>query len=265
MEPKLRQYLLVRLRNNILLLLAGIFSVAAGWDLARWPGGILVIGGAITLIWAFLNIMGLLLAWHELKKRAREEETGIIEPDSHIVWPAWFKRGAGLVIHILLVIGITFGASRHENDFGGNKFVFHSLLAGFIFGYLLFRILLLFFKSWNEHENKRIEVAFYIILLTIFLFVSLGPLINQFWAGKKTECATYEIEHSSRHRNATGKYIHIRFDKRIERFNPPYSLLNQLGPSDSLLILCVKTGALGYKFVDEFRIPEKTKTNPDNP
>lgn len=257
MEPKLRHYFLTQLRNKLLLLIAGILSVAAGWDMPRWPGGILVVGGAITLLFTLLKIMGLLSAWHELKKKAREEESGILEPDSYITWPSWFNRGAGLVIHILLFAGITFGAARHENDFGGNKFVFHSFLAGLIFGYILFRILLLFFDSWNEHKNKRIEIAFYIILLTIFLSLSLGPFVNQFWAGKKTECATYQMKVSKRSRNSGSKYVHIHIGNRTERFNPPYSLLHQLGPHDSLLTLCVKTGFFGYKYVDEFRLPEK--------
>lgn len=264
MEPTLRQFLLGRLRNNLLLLIAGILSIAAGWDKARWPGGILVIGGAILLLVAFLKIMALLLAWYELIKKAREEETGILEPDSYITWPAWFNRGGGFLIHIFLFIGITFGAARHENDFGGLSFLIHSLVAGLLTGYGIFHILSLYFRSWNDHKNKRIEIAFYIILFTVFLFVSLGPLVNKYWSRSTSECKTYVIESSYRQRRSNQKYIRVKTDDRTERFEPSPAILRQLNPGDSLITLCIKKGALGYAFVDEFRIPEKTKKDPGN-
>jgi hypothetical protein len=225
----------------------------------------MVIGGAILALFAFMAILGLLLTWHEIRKKIKEDETGIIQPDSYINWPPWFNRGAWLVIYMLLFIGISFGASKHENDFGGLGFLIHSLVAGLLTGFGVFHLLSLYFVSWNDHKNKRIEIGFYIVLITVFLFVSLGPVVNEYWARSSSECKNYVIESSYRQRRLKEKYIRIRIEDRTERFEPSPAILRRLNPGDSLITLCIKKGALGYKFVDEFRIPEKTKIDPDNP
>jgi hypothetical protein len=265
MNPELKKIMLTRLRDRFILLVAGVVLVSAGWKKSGWPADVLVIGGAILALYAFMTIMGLLLTWHEIRKKTEEEETGILQPDSYINWPPWFNRGAAFVIHILLFIGITFGASRHENDFGGLSFLIHSLVAGLLTGYGVFHLLSLYFTSWNDHKNKRVEIAFYIILVTVFLFVSLGPVLNEYWARSSSECKNYVIESSYRQRRLKEKYIRVRTEDRTERFEPSPAILRRLNPGDSMITLCIKKGALGYKFVDEFRIPVKTRTNPGNP
>ena len=249
MNPELKKKLLIQLRNRFILLVAGIVLISAGWKKSGWPANVMVIGGAILALFAFMAILGLLLTWHEIRKKIKEEETGIIQPDSYINWPPWFNRGAWLVIYMLLFIGISFGSSKHENDFGGVGFLIHSLVAGLLTGFGVFHLLSLYFVSWNDHKNKRIEIGFYIVLVTVFLFVSLGPVVN---------------ESSYRQRRLKEKYIRIRIEDRTERFEPSPAILRRLNPGDSLITLCIKKGALGYKFVYEFRIPEKTKTDPGN-
>lgn len=255
MHSAIKKILLRRLGRYFILLCAGIFSAATGWNRSGWHSDVLVIGGAVTSLVAFLSILNVLLIWHEFEKKVKEEETGILEPDSYIIWPAWFNRSAAFVIHILLFIGITFGASRHENDFGGLSFLIHSLIAGLLTGYAAFYLLALYFPSWNDHKNKRIEITFYIILITVFLFVSLGPVVNEYWTRSQAECKTFVIESGYRQRKIKENYIRVLTDKGTERFKPPKSILRRLGPEDSLLTLCIKKGGLGYEFVDEFRIP----------
>ena len=264
MNPELKKILLIQLRNRFILLVAGIVLISAGWKKSGWPANVMVIGGAILALFAFMAILGLLLTWHEIRKKIKEEETGIIQPDSYINWPPWFNRGAWLVIYMLLFIGISFGSSKHENDFGGVGFLIHSLVAGLLTGFGVFHLLSLYFVSWNDHKNKRIEIGFYIVLVTVFLFVSLGPVVNEYWARSSSECKNYVIESSYRQRRLKEKYIRIRIEDRTERFEPSPAILRRLNPGDSLITLCIKKGALGYKFVYEFRIPEKTKTDPGN-
>jgi hypothetical protein len=265
MNPELKKILLIRLRNRAILFVAGMALVASGWNRSGWPGNVLVIGGVTIALIAFLAILNLLLIWHELKKKIEEEKTGIQQPDSYITWPGWFNRWAIFIIYILIFTGISFGAARHENDFGGLTFLIHSLLAGLLVGYGLFRLLSLYFLSWSDHKNKKIEIAFYIILTTVFLFVSLGPVINQYWAETTTECTTFVIEPPYRKRLPKEKYIKVRTGNQSERFEPPGSILRRLNTGDSLITLCIRQGILGYKFVNEFRIPERLKTNPGNP
>ena len=177
--------------------------------------------------------------------------------ETAIEWPRWVKK-YGWVIHLLLAfIGIEVGAKLHENDFGGLTFLWHSFIGGFIFGGLCFYILNLRFPSWAEDKAKKSEFAFYIILSSVFLFVCAGPVINKHTGNDITDCKEFKLKNPYGGFRKSDKYIRLINEEKTERFKPPFYFFKKLKAGDSAIILCVRKGGLGYKYVSSFKIPDR--------
>jgi hypothetical protein len=174
-----------------------------------------------------------------------------------INWPWWVKK-YGWVIHLVLAfLGIEVGAKMHENDFGGLQFIWHSAIGGLVFGILSFLILKPRFPTWTESTAKSSEIAFYIILSSVFLFVCATPVINKSTGDSKTECKEFKMKYPYTGFRKSNKYIHLRTGGKTERFKPPFSFFKELEVADSIVILCVRKGGLGYDYVEEFRAQRK--------
>jgi hypothetical protein len=174
--------------------------------------------------------------------------------ETYINWHPLLRKWGWLIYYVLIFAGFTFFASLHENDFGGLKFVWHSLIAGLVTGVLLFLILKLRFTSWADNKNKSAEIALYTILSSVFLTICLGPLINKNTGTNKTDCREFKLLIPDKKDRNGRKYIHINTGKGKERFMPQKSFLKRLKRTDSLLILCIRKGGLGYEYVHEFKL-----------
>ena len=143
----------------------------------------------------------------------------------------------------------------HENDFGGNKFVWHSVIAGVIIGLLIFFILKLINTNWTTNRNKSSEIAFYIVLSTAFIFLCAGPSINKNFAVGLANCQQYPMKKITKKNKTDKGYINVTVGDRLERFKPGWPFYHKITKDDSVVILCIKKGALGYDYVEEFIKP----------
>ncbi len=207
--------------------------------------------------WTFLILFFISLFLFPFLKGYYEPPSKSPEPGQKEEERTWWKDFGGVVYHIIVAIGIGAGAKMHENDFGGLRFLWVSLFAGAVIGFLIYRALLLFYAHWplfNQHKEK---FCIEIIFACIFLAACLGPFINQYKNNKPASCSTFIIDPRDRQKQSHGKYITLLTERGKERFEPPPRLLNRMQAGDSVLEVCIKKGRLGFDYVDEFRLPEK--------
>ena len=236
-------------------ILIGIIPFIVFWNTKGTMAAIFIIAGLLLIIISLLGFSASFEAFYKLKGKLREEETGEEFKETYIDWPPWLKKWGGYLYLIIVISGIGLFASMHENDFGGNRFVWHSLVAGAIIGLLLFYILKLIYANWTSHRDKSSEIAFYIILSTVFIAVCAGPILNKSFATAPLNCRQYAMKKITK-KYLTGKrYIHVTIGNRSERFKPGGRLYNTITGDDSVIILCVRKGALGYDYVEKFMKP----------
>lgn len=173
----------------------------------------------------------------------------------------WWKDFGGAIYHIIISIGIGAGAKMHENDFGGLRFLWVSLVAGAVIGFMICRIIIFFYSDWSYLQQHKQQFYAEVIFAGIFLAACISPFINQYANDKPAICNSFIIEPSDRQKNTQSKYITVLTERGKERFEPPNRILSKLHNGDSVLELCIKKGRLGFDYVDEFRIPEKKDPN----
>ncbi|MET0394296.1 MAG: hypothetical protein ABW019_14215 [Chitinophagaceae bacterium] len=235
--------------------LAGAILLALAWTARGIAATATGIAGALVILASLLAFLYFVDTFYKIKGRLRAEQTGEAFRESYIEWPRWLKKW-GWTIHFLVITpGILLFASMHENDFGGLRFVWHSIFFGIGAGILVYLLLRLKFTGWSSHRDKSIEIGFYITLVVLFLTVCLGPVINHSFASAPVKCNAYYLEESSRKYVARNKYIHVRIGDRSERFQPPPSFRRSFTGQTDSVILCVRKGWLGYDYVKEFRLP----------
>lgn len=153
----------------------------------------------------------------------------------------------------------------HENDFGGSRFVWHSVVIGIASGIGMYLLLRMKFTGWSSNKSKSAETGFYITLAALFLTICLGPVVNKSFANTPAECRAFRLESkSSNSPLQSAKYIHVSIGNRKERFRPPSSFFRKLTNQTDTVILCIRKGYLGYDYVEEFRLPALSQTNPGN-
>lgn len=243
------------IRLGIAALIA-VVLIAFGWNVKGWVSSLLIIPGIIILLIAISAFSQAFDKFWKAKGKLKEKETGEEFKETYIVWPAWAKKYGWIPAMAFFFTAIA-GAKLHENDFGGNKFVWHSLIAGLIAGFVIYSLLKLKFTNWTANKNKSGEIAFYIILVSVVAVVGANPVINKYFATDTPVCNRYSLLSKGVNARHGTKYIHINNNGRDERFNPPSAFYKSLTDKDTVIVLCVQKGFFGYEFVKEFKLPEK--------
>ena len=236
-------------------ILIGILPITIFWNTRGTIAAILTIAGVLLILICLLAFSATFDVFYKLKGKLREKETGEEFRETYIDWPPWLKKWGGYLYFIIISIGFGFFASMHENDFGGNRFVWHSVTAGVIIGLLIFYILKLINTNWTTNRNKSYEIAFYIVLSTVFIFVCAGPSINKNFAVGPANCQTYPMKKITQKHKMDKGYINVAVRNRSERFKPGWPFYYKITKDDSVIILCVRKGALGYDYVEKFIMP----------
>lgn len=227
-------------------LLVGIAMLAAVWKMGGVVGGIIGVAAIIIIVLAVTMAGFFFNFFYRIKAQLRAEEQLTTYKESEITWPAWFtKWGRGVLIFMLSSLLYVFG-SRHENDFGGNRFVYHSIIAGIVAGLIVYNIIRLQKPKWSDNPALGMEIGFYIVAGCVFLCLVAGPVVNSRFATARPDCQTYQLTH------AGSSYIHIEHGGRRERFKPPAAFTKKVADSKTV-VLCVRKGYLGYDYVTDFR------------
>ena len=243
-------------KNYLFFIFIGIVLVAIGFKLKGWYADVLVILGGIIVI-IFLHIIANTFnIYYKIKEKLCEEETGEPFKETYIEWPGWVQKFGGILYMLIIGVGFSLFGAMHENDFGGLRFVWHSLLFGLLAGFAINSILKLRFTNWSSSRNKSLEIAFYIIVSSIFISVCFGPVVNKNFAKGDLQCNNYELLSHDKNYKKGSEYIHVLVNGKNERFNPYKAFFNQLSDDDSTVILCIRRGFLGYEYVEEFRLPK---------
>ncbi|HYE53573.1 MAG TPA: hypothetical protein VD996_01975 [Chitinophagaceae bacterium] len=141
----------------------------------------------------------------------------------------------------------------HENDFGGNRFVWHSIAAGMVAGLILYNFIKLQKPNWTDNPKMSAEIGFYFVLAGVYLCVVFGPLINRKFATAAAVCTEYPLL------RADSKFIHVSINGRKERFDPPPAVQQALSNNQRTVILCVRKGYLGYQYVERFDLSKASR------
>ncbi|HEX7847292.1 MAG TPA: hypothetical protein VF476_15940 [Chitinophagaceae bacterium] len=236
-------------------ILIGIIPFLIFWKTKGSLATVFIIAGGFLIIISFIALSASFDFYYKLKGRLREQETGEEFRETYIDWPPWVKNWGGLLYLIIIMFGVGLGGGMHENDFGGTRFVWHSLIAGVLIGLLLFYTLRLIYTNWTSNRKKAAEIAFYFVITSVFVTVCAGPLVNKVFAVAEIKCDNYSLKRITRKYKDDKSYIHVKTGRGDERFKPHRSFYNQLNETDSVITLCVRKGALGYEYVEEFRKP----------
>lgn len=241
-------------KKYFLFTIAGIILGAIGFKFTGWFANLLVIIAGIILIICLNLFSSAFDSYYKIKGKLREEETGELFKESYIEWPAWVNKYGWIISYPILGLGIGLFASMHENDLGGLRFLWHSILVGLVGGFGISSLLKLRYTSWSSNRNKSQEITFYIVILSLFISVCLGPIVNKYFAKDESHCDNYKLLNHNKNYKTGEKYIHVLVKGRDERFKPSFKFFNQLTDKDSVVILCKRKGFLGYEYVEEFRL-----------
>lgn len=236
-------------------LLIGIVLLAIVWKAKGVLSTITGIAGILLILISVLALSYFVNNFYKIKGRLRQEETGEEFRESYIKWPGWLKKWGWMLHFIVIAPGIGLFASMHENDFGGLRFVWHSVVAGILAGILLYLALRLKYTHWASNKNKSAEIGFYIILAVLFVMICAGPVVNSHFARNPAKCHRFRLEPIHPESFRKEKYIHVWTGNRKERFKPPSSFFTKLTHQTDTVILCVRKGYLGYEYVEKFRLP----------
>lgn len=225
-------------------------------SIGQWP---------VSIQWTFLLLFFFSLFLFPFLKGYYSIGFKPIVKDEPELKHTWWKDFGGAIYHIIIAIGIGAGAKLHENDFGGLRFLWVSFLTGALAGLVFSQLVRIVYPEWSLFKQQKLNFYLSAMLCCIFLAVCTGPFINQYKNEKQAVCSEFIIHPGDRHRHSREKYITLLPDGRKERFEPPARLFQQLKEGDSVIVLCIKKGRLGFEYVDEFRLPIPAKTDPDNP
>lgn len=230
-------------------LAAGAILLALVWKTGGVIGGIVGTAGIILIILALVMIGFFFNFFYKVKAKMDADASMESCKESQITWPEWFtKWGRGVLVMILTAVLYIFG-SMHENDFGGNRFVFHSIIGGVIAGLVVYNIVKLQKPNWNNNPNLSIEIGLYIVAGCVYLFVSLGVVANQRFAKAPASCKEFTLM------QASAPYIVIDNNGKKERFKPSRAFAEQAVGKKTVL-LCIKKGYFGYEYVESFRFTD---------
>lgn len=243
-------------KKYVFFIVIGIVFGAIGLKLKGWYADVLVILGGIIVIIFLQLLTHTYTVYHKIKGELREEETGELFRKTYIEWPAWVKKFGGIIYLLIIGVCFSFFGAMHENDFGGLRFLWHSMLFGLLAGFTIYSILKLRFANWSSCRNKSYEIAFYLIVSSLFISVCFGPVVNKYFAKDDLQCNNYRLISHDKNYKKGSQYIHVLVNGKDERFNPSADFFNQLSDTDSLVILCKRKGFLGYEYVEEFRLPQ---------
>lgn len=226
---------------------AGAIILASVWNTKTKWINFLGIAGVILMALSLLAFSVFFDIFYKMQRKIEAEENNEPYRETYINWPPWFLKWGRNVLFVFIFISFGVFAPMHENDFGGNRFLWESLFAGAIFGLLIYNFFKFQKPTWSENRNMSIEIGFYIVIGAIFLAVVFGPLINNSFSKTAPVCKEYPIVSKS------NKYLSINDNGREERFKPKRRILDKL-PDSGMVILCIKKGFLGYDFVNEFKM-----------
>jgi hypothetical protein len=242
-------------KKYFLFIVTGIIIGAIGFKLTGWFANLLVIFAGLIVIVNLSLFSTTFDNYYKMKGRLREEQTGEPFKETYIEWPAWLNKYGWILSSIILTLGIGLFAAMHENYFG-LRFLGHSVLFGLVAGFAANSLLKLRYTNWSSSPNKSNEITFYIVLLSVFISVCLGPSVNKYFTTNELHCDNYRLLSYDKNYKTGSKYIHVLVKGENERFNPSYSFFEKLSNKDSVVTLCWRKGLLGYEYVEEFRLPE---------
>jgi hypothetical protein len=244
-------------KKYVFFIVIGIVLAAIGFKLNGWYADALVILGGIIVILFLQIIANTFDIYYKIKGKLKEEETGEPFKETYIEWPVWVQKFGGIIYMLVIGVGFSLFGAMHENDFGGLRFVWHSLLFGLLAGFAINTILKLRFTSWSSNRNKSYEIAFYLIVSSIFISVCFSPIVNKYYSKGDLRCNSYQILSYDKNYKTGAKYIHVLTKNGTEeRFSPSRAFFDRLSDDHSTVILCTRKGFLGYEYVEEFRLPE---------
>lgn len=241
-------------KKYFLFIISGIVLGAIGFKLTGWFSNLLVIVAGFILIISLNLFSSNFDSFYKIKGKLRAEEAGETFEESYIQWPPWLNKYGWILSYVTILLGIGLFASMHENDFGGLRFLGHSVLFGIVAGFGANSLLKLRYTSWSSNRNKSLEITFYIVLLSVFIAVCSGPIINKYFAKDELHCDSYTLSGTGKNYKSGANYIHVLIKGREERFEPPIAFFNKMTNQDSVVILCKRMGFLGYEYVEEFRL-----------
>ena len=228
-------------------LAAGLILLAIVWAKNGWVSGILGAVGIILIILSLIMLGFFINFFYKMKVQMRGDASLEVPRETYITWPAWYTKWGRTVMLMVAIYGGYTLARMHENDFGGNRFVWHSLIGGLIAGLVIYNLIRLQKPGWTANPNMGTEIGLYIVIGCVYLFVVLGPLINKSFAQSAPICKEYVLLESG------SKYINISNNGKSERFQPPPGLRKQLAGKKTV-VLCTRKGYLGYDYVETFRL-----------
>ena len=235
----------------------GVLLMALVWTSKGILATIGGIAGIVLIIFALMLLGYFFDAFYRIKAKMRAEANMETYRESHITWPPWFLKWGRIALLFILGAGWKL-ASQHENDFGGNTFVWHSIVGGIIAGLVVYNLIRLQSPKLSGNPNMSSEIGFYIVVGFIYIFLVFGPTVNRQFAESIPVCSEHKLLEKG------NKYIHIHNNGKEERFQPPRSFIENLGQRTAVM-LCVKKGYLGYQYVESFKIPGgEVKTSQDN-
>jgi hypothetical protein len=232
-----------------LLFVLGVLLLSFVWTAPRATiTGIVGILGLLCIIVALM----LFSAWLEIFSKARHQlqadNDNVEYRETAIEWPQWFRKWG----HIPLVVGLglmlQFLGRKHENDFGGNTFVLHTVIAGIGTGVIIYQLLRLF--DTKIANDKKLELCFFATAVFLVLLLSFGPILNARLGSSKANCRPFKVQEKS------APYLFIWNDEvqQKERFVAGHDFIKSLGSSPTV-ILCIRKGGLGYDYVERFQLP----------
>jgi hypothetical protein len=140
---------------------------------------------------------------------------------------------------------LAIGLKDIENYLKGWQFSVTMFLAGSIFGYTLYIILLFFIPFGKNYKPaKGIRLATPLVFAFAFIFFGAGSILNES-TGSSKECKQYIIQ--SKGEGQRSYFILIRNGDKIERLNFGRAF-NKKHQAGDTIKLCIITGRLGFKY-----------------
>jgi hypothetical protein len=234
--------------------LTGIVLLAGFWKIQGLLSVIVGTAGIIIMLISLSIFSHAFNTFYKIKAILNTEAAGEEYKETYIEWPAWIKKWGGVIFTFIIFIGFNVFGSMHENDFGGLKFVWHSLLAGSLVAVGIIFVIRRIYSNWSV--NKFGEVGFYVFLSVLFVFVCFGPIINRSFPLGPASCKQFSLVISNKPVKKKGKYIHVQTGNKKERFKPGNAFMKTLSGDERIVILCIRKGFLNYEYVEEFKLPE---------
>jgi len=165
-------------------------------------------------------------------------------------------RFATGVFFVGLVFEI-FEIRRMDYTIGGSEFFWVYALAGVLIAALVTAVLKLKSPSVYFGSSRRITVHFGLFFGFFLIVPAIASFSNRYFSDGRIDCKEYKIV-----RKTTGgkrnesSWLFLQINGHEERFDVSKSLWNSVTES-GLVVLCTRTGQLGYDFVEEFKTADR--------